>query len=215
MPSPLHGVTEQLRRVLLVNDDEGLRELLRTVLERAGFAVHEAASGEDGLALPVIPDAVVIDVGLPGVSGYEVCRQLRIRFGDEVPILFMSGTRTDPLDRVAGLLIGADEYLVKPFEPDELLARLRRLLRPDPESELVGPILQTDLTDRERQVLELLALGQTQHEIAGQLVITDKTVATHIQRVLEKLGVHTRAQAVGFAYRSGLVGSTQPHALAT
>ena len=126
---PLHGVTAVLPRVLVVDDDAPLRELVRTLLERAGFGVHEAASAEEALALDFEPGAAVIDVRLPGVSGYELCRDLRIRFGDALPIIFMSGTRTEGLDRVAGLLIGADDYLVKPFEPEELLGRLRRLTR--------------------------------------------------------------------------------------
>lgn len=197
---------EPLRRVLVVEDDERLRELLRTVLERAGFAVAEAASGEEALGLNATPDAVVLDVRLPGVSGYEVCRELRDRHGEDLAIIFLSGERIEALDRVAGLLIGADDYLVKPVDPEELLARLRRLLRDPAASEQAPPAPHSELTQRERQVLGLLAGGRTQRQIAAELVISEKTVATHIQRVLEKLGVHTRAQAVAYAYRAGLAG---------
>ena len=108
----------------------------------------------------------------------------------------------EPIDRVAGLLIGADDYIVKPFDPGEFLARVRSLLRRNnsnddrPFSDRPG---LDALTDRERQVLDLLAEGRSQDEIASALFITPKTVATHIQRVLGKLGVHSRAQAVSYA----------------
>ena len=196
-----------LPRVLVVDDDAPLRELVRTLLERAGLAVSEAATGEEALTVDVEPDAVVLDVLLPGVSGYEVCRDLRARFGENLPIVFLSGERMEALDRIAGLLIGADDYLVKPFEPDEMLVRLRRLLRARTAPLAPEPVAHTNLTHRESEVLELLAGGRTQRQIAVELVISEKTVATHIQRVLEKLGVHTRAQAVAYAYRAGLVGS--------
>jgi len=209
------GPGHDIQRILVVDDDTTLRELMRTVLERAGFAVSEASSGDEALALELAPDAALLDVRLPGISGYEVCRELRIRFGNELPIVFMSGTRTESLDRVAGLLIGADDYLVKPFEPDELLARLRSLLRRRAEKVGIAPSVDMNLTDREHEVLGLLAEGHTQREIARQLVISDKTVATHIQRILAKLGVHTRAQAVAVAYQTGLAGATEAHALLT
>src|SRR5262245_23877237 len=75
------------------------------------------------------PELVVLDVQLPEMSGYEICRELREEFGEGLPILFVSGFRTEALDRVAGLLVGADDYLVKPFAPDELIGRVRALTR--------------------------------------------------------------------------------------
>jgi DNA-binding NarL/FixJ family response regulator len=104
---------------------------------------------------------------------------------------------------VAGLLIGADDYVVKPFAPDELIARVRRLVF-RPGSDDPG-VLGTKLTRREQEVLQMLASGLTQQQIAKQLVISSSTVASHIEHVLEKLGVHSRAQAVALALRSGIV----------
>jgi DNA-binding NarL/FixJ family response regulator len=126
-----------------------------------------------------------------------------------LPVVFLSGTRVGPLDRIAGLLIGADDYVVKPFEPDELLARVRSLLRRHSGTnggDSKAHSLMDGLTPRERQVLDLLAAGHSQDEIAGELFITPKTVATHIQRVLGKLGVHNRAQAVTLALGYGRNG---------
>jgi len=152
-----------------------------------------------------VPSLVLLEVELPGITGYEVCSELRDSLGDGVPLIFLSGTRVEPLDRLAGLLIGADDYIVRPFEPGELLARVRSLLRRaatgnDGQQRGSRPDLDS-LTAREREVLDLLARGRTQAEIAHELFITPKTVATHIQRVLAKLDVHSRAQAVAVALR--------------
>ena len=101
-----------------------------TILTRAGYATLEAATGEAALEAAELnrPEAVVLDVQLPGISGYEVCRKLD-EHGDRPPVLFVSGARIESFDRVAGLLVGGDDYLVKPFAPDELLARLHALIR--------------------------------------------------------------------------------------
>src|SRR5712691_3566447 len=117
--------------VLVVDNDLAFRAFVREPLERAGFDVFEADDGEAALdaASRRKPELVLLDVCLPRTSGYEVCRELRDRFGDALGIIFVSGERTDSIDRVSGLLLGADDYLVKPFDPDELLARIRTVLR--------------------------------------------------------------------------------------
>jgi DNA-binding NarL/FixJ family response regulator len=114
----------------------------------------------------------------------------------------MSAERTESYDRVAGFLIGADEYLTKPIAPDELVIRIERLLR---RSGPVAPPVAAKLTGRELEVLSLLAEGFAAAEIAARLVISPKTVSTHIDRILVKLGVRSRAQAVALAYRRELV----------
>ena len=164
------------------------------------------------------PALVLLEVQLTGVSGYEVCHELRDKYGDDFPIVFLSGTRTESSDRVAGLLLGADDYIVKPFDPGELLARVRRLIvrgngRPAVSNGGHSSSPDAGLTRREQQVLELLSAGLQQSEIAKRLFISPKTVATHIQRILSKLGVHSRAEAVGYAHREGLVGDTVAHIL--
>ena len=198
--------------VLVVDDDDGCRALVVSLLQqRIGCTVYEAASGDEALdvAEVVRPALVILDVNLPRVTGYEVCHELRASFGNGIAIMFLSGKRAEALDRVGGLLIGADDYVVKPFEPDELVSRARALLRRATTSPLVqSPDMPAaTLTSREREVLELLAQGLDQDQIASALVISSKTVATHIQRTLAKLGVHSRAQAIAAAYSRGLVGS--------
>jgi DNA-binding NarL/FixJ family response regulator len=208
--------------VLVVDGDEDSRRLVVALLERIGCTPYEAGTGEEALdvAEDVRPALVVLEVTLAGLSGYEICRELGDRFGDDVSVVFVSGTRIEQLDRTAGLLIGADDYIVKPFDPDELLARMRQLLRR--ASARNGPLNSSDsgayrldaLTGREREVLTLLAQGHGQSEIAEELFISTNTVATHIQRVLAKLDVHSRAQAVAIAHRHGLPDAdVEAHAL--
>ena len=194
--------------VLIVDDDASLRALLRELLQRIGLDVVEAEDGESALrsAARQPPSLVLLDVQLPRVSGYEVCHELRQRYGEALPIVFVSGTRTEPADRTAGIMLGADDYITKPFDPDELLARVRRLLRRG-RSPADGPRRRkafAELTTRELEVLELMAGGFQQAEIAKRLVISPRTVGTHIQHILEKLDVRSRAQAVALAHMRGV-----------
>lgn len=116
-------------RLLVIDDDEQLLAALRRALAFEGYDVVVAPSGEAGLraALEHPPDLVVLDVLLPGIDGLETCRRLRAG-GSDVPVLMLTA-RDEVADRVAGLDAGADDYLVKPFAVDELLARVRALLR--------------------------------------------------------------------------------------
>jgi DNA-binding NarL/FixJ family response regulator len=192
--------------ILLVDDDEGTRALLTEVFGAAGFTALTAATGEEALEFAAAekPALVVLDVSLPGCSGYEVCSRLRQTFGQTIGIVFLSGERTESLDHVAGLLLGADDYVAKPFDPDELVARVRAVLRRGAHE---APRQTSGLTRREMEVLRLLARGQVQAEIASELVISTKTVGTHIEHILSKLEVRSRAQAVALAYREDLLGA--------
>ena len=115
-------------RILIVEDDERIRSATRLALEDEGYGVLEAESGEEALeAWPgLAPDVVLIDVMLPGLDGFELCRQLRAT--SDVPIVMLTA-RTDTHDVVAGLEAGADDYVTKPFVAKELAARIRALLR--------------------------------------------------------------------------------------
>ena len=201
-------------RVLVVDDDDGCRALVRTLLERIGCATAEASTGTEALEIAETfrPTLVVLDVNIPGVTGYEVCHELRERFGPALGVIFLSGARIEALDRVAGLLIGADDYVIKPFDPDELVARIRAQLRKrERRSGGRAEPVAGALTSREREVLDLLAHGLDQNQIAKELVISPKTVATHIQHVLPKLGVHSRAQAVAVARRAAAREDVEAH----
>ena len=144
----------------------------------------------------------MLDVHLPGgPSGHELRRALHERFGPDVSVLFIAGER-ESLDRVDGSPIDGGDYLTTSFAPDELVGRVRALVDRSRRA-----VLSVGLTPREREILVLLAEGLTQERIARALVISPRTVATHIDRVLGKLGVHSRAEAVAVAYRSGLVAA--------
>jgi DNA-binding NarL/FixJ family response regulator len=196
-------------RVLVVDDDRGYRALARNLLERAGFSVVEAANADEALAAAEDspPHVVLLDVHLPRVSGYELFRELRDRHGEDLPIMFVSGARTEAYDRTVGLLLGAEDYLVKPFDPDELVARVRRSVRRRTNGAsghgVPGPDVMAELTPREREVLSLLAAGRSSAQIARELVISPRTLGTHVQHILSKLGVQNRTQAVAFAHRAG------------
>jgi DNA-binding response OmpR family regulator len=193
--------------ILVVDDDVGFHTFAAALLGQAGYDVHAVERGQDALqaARRTQPQLVVLDVRLPDLCGYEVCRQLRDEFGNALPILFVSGERIESMDRAAGLLIGADDYLVKPFASDEFLARVRRLVSRASAATHEANGREHDLTIREREVLRLLAEGLGPGEIARRLVISPKTVGHHVEHIYGKLSVTTRGQAVAAAYRKNLV----------
>lgn len=121
-------MTNSNRRILVVDDDSQITTFLRRALSYSGYSVETAQNGPDALtrALDAPPDLVILDVMLPGIDGYEICR--RLRAGGDVPILMLTAKDEVP-DRVRGLDVGADDYLVKPFALEELQARVRALLR--------------------------------------------------------------------------------------
>ncbi|MFZ5670988.1 MAG: response regulator transcription factor [Pseudomonadota bacterium] len=116
------------RSILIVDDDPHIRQLLAFALDKAGLATREAGDGEAALAAVAEspPDLVILDINMPRLSGLEVCRRLRAE-GD-LPILFLS-SRDDEIDRVLGIELGADDYVVKPFSPREVVARVSAILR--------------------------------------------------------------------------------------
>jgi DNA-binding NarL/FixJ family response regulator len=195
--------------ILIVDHDVRFRAFTARLFERAGYSTTEEATGAGGVAAArrERPGLVLLEVALPDINGFEVARQLRDEFGEDLPIVFVSGERTDPLDRAAGLLVGGDDYLVKPCHPDELLARVRRLIMRRVSWQRAPA--DASLTSRELEVLRLLTGGMRPKEIARELVISPKTVANHIQKVLVKLGAHSSAEAVAIAYREGFGNSRE------
>ena len=124
-PAPHSAMT---RTVLVVDDDPHIRALLAFAFDKAGMAVREAGDGEEALAqvARAAPDLVVLDINMPRMDGLEVCRRLRAT--SEVPVLFLS-SRDEEFDRVLGIELGADDYVVKPFSPREVVARANAILR--------------------------------------------------------------------------------------
>jgi DNA-binding NarL/FixJ family response regulator len=197
-------VAARKTRVLVVDDDERFVGFLAALLHSAGYCVVTATSADEATAAArqARIDAAVVDVIMPGRGGYSICHELREEVDVDLPVIFVSGERVDPIDRAAGIIAGGDDYLVKPLHPEELLARLERLLARS-RGRSLKPALE--LTEREIEILQLIAEGCPPGEVAQQLFIAPKTVSSHIQRIFVKLGVHTRAQAVAMAYAAGLI----------
>ena len=176
-----------MRTVLVVDDEPEIVRLVRDYLERAGFAVATAGDGEEALrsAHRVHPDIVVLDLGLPGVDGLDVARELRR--GGEVPIIMLTA-RTDEADRVAGLELGADDYVPKPFSPRELVARVRAVLRRVEGARAQGDVVRAG----DSLVLDAARMEATVDGRAVELTPTEFALLLHMARQPGR--VFTRAQ---------------------
>jgi two-component system response regulator MprA len=171
-------------RILVVDDDRAVREALRRALTLGGYEVQLAEDGEQALELvaQAVPDAVVLDLGLPGIDGVEVCRRIR-RLGNRVPILILTA-RDAVADRIDGLDEGADDYMVKPFDLGELKARLRALLRRaapegDPDGLSFGEVT-LDAARHGAQVGEnFVELTRTEYQLLELLMINPRHVLSH------------------------------------
>jgi two-component system, OmpR family, response regulator MprA len=174
-------------RVLVVEDDAEIADVLRRSLRQEGYEVKTSADGVDALdvATGFVPDLVVLDLGLPRLDGVEVCRRLRAE-GD-VPILMLTA-RAETEDRVSGLDSGADDYLVKPFERQELLARIRALLRRRPPrgaaSLEVGDLTLNPDTREVRRGKRELELTNREFELLEYLMRNERLVVSR-ERLLD------------------------------
>jgi two-component system alkaline phosphatase synthesis response regulator PhoP len=117
-----------MTKILIIDDEVNIVELAKLYFSREGFAVESANKGRDGLSMVATtnPDLVILDIMLPDIDGFEICKQIRAK--SKVPILMLSARRED-VDKIVGLEIGADDYLTKPFNPSELVARVKAILR--------------------------------------------------------------------------------------
>jgi DNA-binding response OmpR family regulator len=194
------------RTVLVVEGDDEERSSLCELLQSDGYAVASAREGRAALsaAESLRPDVILLEMNTPGLHGLEVCRRLRARYGFDVAIIFVSGTRTEPYDRIAGLEAGGDDYVAKPFDPGELLARIGAQLRRLRAMQQTSTTLESPLTARQEEIVALLAHGEDVRAIAAQLYISQATVRKHLERIHRRLGTRSRAQVVAWAYESGL-----------
>ncbi|MER6528052.1 response regulator transcription factor [Streptomyces sp. NPDC001508] len=208
-------------RVLLVDDHQVVRRGLRTFLEVQDDieVVGEAADGAEGIdrAEELRPDVVLMDVRMPGMDGVDALRRLR-ELGNPARILIVTSF-TEQRTVVPALRAGAAGYVYKDVDPDALAGAIRSvhaghiLLQP----EVAGALLSQDevnsgqgrggsLTEREREVLGLIADGRSNREIARALVLSEKTVKTHVSNILMKLDLADRTQAALWAVRHGVTG---------
>ncbi|HET9677085.1 MAG TPA: response regulator transcription factor [Solirubrobacterales bacterium] len=176
-------------RVLIVEDDVDIADVLRRSLRNEGYEVRTSADGIEALdvAAGFVPDLVVLDLGLPGLDGVEVCR--RLRSDGDVPILMLTA-RAETEDRVTGLDSGADDYLVKPFERQELLARMRALLRRRPPRGS-APLRVADLslnadTHEVQRAERTIELTQREFELLEYMMRNERIVISR-QRLLDEV----------------------------
>lgn len=176
-------------RVLVIEDDEEIVEVLRRSLRGEGYEVRSAADGVEALdaAAGFVPDLVVLDLGLPRLDGIEVCRRLRAE--SDVPILMLTA-RAETEDRVEGLDSGADDYLAKPFERRELLARIRALLRRRPPrgaaSLQVGDLTLNPATREVRRGEREIELTNREFELLEHLMLNERLVVSR-ERLLDEV----------------------------
>jgi DNA-binding NarL/FixJ family response regulator len=213
--------------ILLVDDEPGLRQAVQAYLEDSGFTVTTAANAQVAWELlqQQKPDLVVSDIMMPQVSGYEFLQKLRqdVRF-QHLPVVFLTA-RGMTKDRIAGFRAGVDGYIPKPFDPEELVAVIENLLRkqePQPTDMMAQELaeikallarqggipqkepLDLHLTPRERSVLELLAQGLMNKEIAHRLDTSVRNVEKYVSRLFTKTGTNSRTELVRFALEHGL-----------
>jgi two-component system, OmpR family, KDP operon response regulator KdpE len=176
-------------RILVVDDEKSIRSFLKTSLSGYGYAVFEASKGKEALTESVSahPDAIILDLGLPDMDGREVVAKIRER--TKTPIIILS-VRDDPLEKIAALDAGADDYLTKPFSVGELLARLkavmRRLLSVEKEEILRSGKLVVDITSRRVAVDDKdIDLSPTEYDILKLLLLNQGKVLTHKQILRE------------------------------
>ncbi len=218
--------------VVVVEDDPNIADLVDLYLRREGFRVLLASDGQKGLELwrHEDPWIVVLDVGLPGpLDGYDVCREIRGR--SAVPVLFLTA-RADEVDRILGLELGADDYLVKPFSPRELVARVRAVLRrtregPAPQDVVTVGDFEVDVRRREvRRAGEVVGLTTREFDLLAFLAANiglalsrqqlldgvwgsdwygdERTVDVHVAQLRKKLGPELPLATVwGVGYRFG------------
>jgi two-component system OmpR family response regulator len=194
--------------VLVVDDDPHIRQLLVFALEKAGLTAHEAADGEAALAAVASarPDLVILDINMPRLDGLEVCRRLRAQGG--LPILFLS-SRDDEIDRVLGIELGGDDYVVKPFSPREVVARVSAILR----RTHAAPPPQSPSTPQVHGRLRLDADGWTAHwdDRAAELTVTEfqilKALLAAPNKVFSRDAIIDRLHGPGFAITDRTIDS--------
>lgn len=211
-----------MKTALIVEDDPDIVRLIAHYLEKAGFRVRTASSGDDGLAAAreTPPAIVILDVMLPGLDGYEVCKRLRAEPATAALPILMLTARGDETEKIVGLEIGADDYVTKPFSPNEVVARVKALIRRAETDVSTGSIRYGPLvfdSDRHEVAVEGRSVGLTAKEFAllqyllrhrGRLAtrdalltsvwgydaeVTTRTVDVHIRRLREKIPLLTTA----------------------
>lgn len=207
--------TINTKQLMLVDDDPNLILLVKDYLEFRGYQVITAGNGREALDLleEQIPDLIICDVMMPEMDGYSLVQHIRENSTTEwVPVLFLSA-KGQSQDRVKGLNTGADVYIVKPFEPEELVAQVEsslkqasRLIKHQNSSfrnrPTIGVRQDVELTPTELKVVQLVAKGMANRDIAQIMEVSQRTIESHVSNMLGKTGLHNRTELTRWAIES-------------
>ncbi len=205
------------KQLLLIDDDPNLILLVKDYLEFRGYEVITAGNGREALEVleRALPDMIICDIMMPEMDGYAFVQRVR---GDArtnwIPVLFLSA-KGQSADRVKGLNTGADVYMVKPFEPEELVAQVEsslkatsRLIQHNTRGLDGQPKIQVafdvELTPTELKVIQFVARGMANREIAEELSVSQRTIESHVSNMLGKTGLHNRTELARWAIESGM-----------
>lgn len=205
------------KKLLLIDDDPNLILLVKDYLEFRGYQVITAENGREALEIleQQIPDMIICDVMMPEMDGYTLVERVRQDARTNwIPVLFLSA-KGQSQDRVKGLNTGADVYMVKPFEPEELVAQVEsslrsanRLIRRTPGGvdniQRIQVPENVELTPTELKVVQLVAQGMANREIAEHLNVSQRTIESHVSNMLNKTSLHNRTELARWAIESNM-----------
>ncbi|MBE9223481.1 response regulator transcription factor [Cyanobacterium stanieri LEGE 03274] len=205
-------------KLLLIDDDPNLILLVTDYLEFNGYQVLTASQGREALSLleTEMPDLIICDVMMPEMDGYSFVEEIRQNpQWNQLPIIFLSA-KTQSHDRIKGLNIGADVYLVKPFEPEELVAQVKSTLNYSQrlinnnngvvaDMKRIQVPKSVELTPTETKVVSLVSQGLSNREISIELGVSQRTIESHVSNMLNKTGLHNRTELSRWAIQSQLV----------
>jgi DNA-binding NarL/FixJ family response regulator len=205
------------KRLLLIDDDPNLILLVKDYLEFRGYEVITAGNGREALEVleQEIPDMIICDVMMPEMDGIAFVQHVREDPRTNwIPVLFLSA-KGQSQDRVKGLNTGADVYMVKPFEPEELVAQVesslkqsRRLMERPAKGAEAGPKIHVppsvELTPTELKVVQYVSQGMANREIAEEMNVSQRTIESHVSNMLGKIGLHNRTELARWAIESNM-----------
>lgn len=206
------------QKLLLIDDDPNLILLVKDYLEFSGYEVLTASQGREAIKIldQDIPDLIICDVMMPEMDGYTFVKEVRDNPRLEwLPVIFLSA-KGNSKDRIQGLTQGADVYMVKPFEPDELVAQVQSSLNQSLRMRGNGnrkvdniPRIQVpksvELTPTETRVVDLVAQGKSNKEISQELGVSQRTIESHVSNMLNKTGLHNRTELSRWAIQNEIV----------
>ena len=205
------------KKLLLIDDDPNLILLVKDYLEFRGYNVDTAENGREALEVldHLIPDMIICDVMMPEMDGYALVKHIReVPVTNRIPVLFLSA-KGQSQDRVKGLNEGADVYMSKPFEPEELVAQVESSLKQikrweqgRPKGLDGAPTIHVphnvELTPTELKVVQLVAKGMANREIASQLNVSQRTIESHVSNMLNKTSLNNRTELARWAIESSM-----------